>query len=80
MRSGRDLRPPPPPDLWMRERMNASYSFSGVRLPRYALPYSATIIDSSMVVLPAPLRPPTSTIGLSGPTDRSSRLRPAYAP
>ena len=64
----------------MRERANASYSFAVVRLPRWALPYSATIIDSSTVVLPAPLSPPMSTIGRPGRTDRSNRFVPAYAP
>ena len=64
----------------MRERTNASYSFVVVRLPRCARPYRATIIDSSTVVLPAPLSPPISTMGRPGRTDRSSRFAPAYAP
>jgi len=64
----------------MCERTNDSYALAGVRRPRYALPYSAIIIDSSMVVLPAPLRPPTSTRGRPGRTDRSNAFRPAYAP
>ena len=64
----------------MRESTCRSYSLAGVRLPRYALPYRATIIASSMVVLPAPLRPPISTTGRPGRTDRSNRFAPAYAP
>ena len=64
----------------MRDSTNASYSFAVVRLPRCARPYRATIIDSSTVVLPAPLSPPISTIGRSGRTDRSNRFVPAYAP
>ena len=64
----------------MRESANASYSLAVVRLPRYARPYRATIIDSSIVVLPAPLSPPISTIGRPGRTDKSRRFAPAYAP
>ena len=64
----------------MREKMNRSYSFAVARRPRYARPYMATIIDSSMVDLPAPLRPPISTTGRPGRTDRSSLFAPAYAP